>query len=518
MLTLNARRLARTCAVAIAVAGASAPAAQALTSPRVFWSNSLSNSIGTSSLDGTVVNQDAFAPANHPSGVAVDGRRIYWGSPSLGTIGAASLDGSTIDPSLITGLGSIEGLAVDRRHIYWASATGTAIGRANLDGSDVKQSFIALANHPFGVTVDGRHIYWTNLDINTIGRANIDGSGVDPAFITGPSVPIGIAVDGQHVYWTNFGNDTIGVANLDGTEVNTSLMTGISHPRGLAVDGEHVYWIDDSADRVGRANLDGSGVDLDFVTGLRNAQYVAVSVPVASAGPVGPAFATTPVGSLSPPQALTIKNDGQTDLAVAGVSFEGSDAGDFVVGSTTCLGPVAPGASCQLTVRFSPQAQGPRSATLRISSNDVANGPLDVALSGTGGALPTGPAGAAGPAGAPGPAGPTGPIGAQGLAGKVLLVTCKTVTRTVKRGGRTVRAKRQRCTTRLVSGRVKFTAAGRRATISRAGVTYASGTAVELGHGRLQLVLTPRRTLARGRYTLAVATPKGPRRTHITVG
>jgi hypothetical protein len=37
----------------------------------------VSNSIGTSSLDGTVVDQDAFAPANNPSGVAVDGRRVY---------------------------------------------------------------------------------------------------------------------------------------------------------------------------------------------------------------------------------------------------------------------------------------------------------------------------------------------------------------------------------------------------------------------------------------------------------
>jgi hypothetical protein len=69
-----------------------------------------------------------------------------------------------------------------------------------------------------------------------------------------------------------------------------------------------------------------------------------------------------------------------------------------------------------------------------------------------------------------------------------------------------------------VSGTVKFTATARRATISRAGVTYATGTAVELGHGRLHLVLTPQRALARGRYTLALATRQGRRVTHITVG
>jgi hypothetical protein len=49
-------------------------------------------------------------------------------------------------------------------------------------------------------------------------------------------------------------------------------------------------------------------------------------------------------------------------------------------------------------------------------------------------------------------------------------------------------------------------------------VTYATGAAVDLGRGRLQLVLTPRRALVRGRYTLALATRQGRRLTHITVG
>ena len=64
----------------------------------------------------------------------------------------------------------------------------------------------------------------------------------------------------------------------------------------------------------------------------------------------------------------------------------------------------------------------------------------------------------------------------------------------------------RRCKTRLVSGTVKFTttAAAVGATVSRAGVVYASGIAVPLGAGRWQLILADRLALAPGRYVLAL--------------
>jgi hypothetical protein len=72
----------------------------------------------------------------------------------------------------------------------------------------------------------------------------------------------------------------------------------------------------------------------------------------------------------------------------------------------------------------------------------------------------------------------------------------------VKRRGRTVR--RKRCKGRLVSGPVKFTTASkpRRATLSRAGLLYATGLASRAGGGRLRLQLTPLRRIVHGRYTL----------------
>ena len=104
-----------------------------------------------------------------------------------------------------------------------------------------------------------------------------------------------------------------------------------------------------------------------------------------------------------------------------------------------------------------------------------------------------------------GPIGPVGPVGAQGPAGpagQVELVTCKTV----KKKGKSS----QQCTTKLVSGTVKFTASGMStsAVLSRRGVVYAAGTA-RVAHGHTSLRLTPVRRLRPGGYTLTLISGAG---------
>jgi hypothetical protein len=133
--------------------------------------------------------------------------------------------------------------------------------------------------------------------------------------------------------------------------------------------------------------------------------------------------ATQPLQTLSPPQTLTITNEGGNPLILSAEVFEGStpglptdSPGDFLIGSSSCLGPIAFEDSCQLSVRFAPQGEGTRTGTLRILSNAGA-GPTVVALTGTGGLLPQGPPGAAGSTGAAGAQGPAGATGATGAAG-----------------------------------------------------------------------------------------------------
>ena len=90
-------------------------------------------------------------------------------------------------------------------------------------------------------------------------------------------------------------------------------------------------------------------------------------------------------------------------------------------------------------------------------------------------------------------------------------MSCKTVTRTVTRHGKKVKVKRQKCTTKLVSGPVKFTAANTsaRATLSRRGVVYATGYAYASRRGVRRTVLLVARTLRPGRYTLTLTSGRG---------
>ena len=123
---------------------------------------------------------------------------------------------------------------------------------------------------------------------------------------------------------------------------------------------------------------------------------------------------------------------------------------------------------------------------------------LKAGTQGPAGVGATGEKGAAGAAGAQGPAGPTGVPGPAGPAGKVELVTCKTV-----KG-------KQHCTTKLVSGTVKFTAVGSsaKATLSRHGMVFASGSAL-VTRGRMSLRLAPLRLLRPGKYRLTLISGSG---------
>lgn len=218
---------------------------------------------------------------------------------------------------------------------------------------------------------------------------------------------------------------------------------------------------------------------------------ITYDVPSVSESTASMSFGTQPLDTASTENVLTVTNNGSAPLIVDGVLLGGSNPGDYLV-DDRCQEPLPPTSSCQVGVRFAPQAQGSSSASLTLLTN-AATAPSPVSLSGTGGSLPQGPPGATGATGQQGPRGP---------AGKIELVTCKPVKKIVKGRRRTV----QKCTAKLVSGTVKFTTASRlvHATISRAKAVYATGTSVAAASGGSQLVLADRRPLRRGSYTLTL--------------
>ena len=95
-------------------------------------------------------------------------------------------------------------------------------------------------------------------------------------------------------------------------------------------------------------------------------------------------FGYQTTGSPSAAQAITLTNTGTAAVALDGIAITGADTGSFSE-TNTCEGMVPVGQSCTISVTFTPWASGSQSASLTIT-DDAANSPQNVALSGTGAA------------------------------------------------------------------------------------------------------------------------------------
>ncbi len=105
---------------------------------------------------------------------------------------------------------------------------------------------------------------------------------------------------------------------------------------------------------------------------------VGIAPPTVTLSAISLSFAAQVVGSTSQPQTITLTTSGSGTLAVFSISTTTSD----FAASNNC-GTVAGGASCTITVTFTPSAIGNRTGMLVIASN-AANGTQMVSLSGPG--------------------------------------------------------------------------------------------------------------------------------------
>lgn len=97
--------------------------------------------------------------------------------------------------------------------------------------------------------------------------------------------------------------------------------------------------------------------------------------------PVVPSFPTITQGTLSPAQSLTVISTGTGPLHVSSVTLGGSNPSEFTFISN-CTAPVAPSASCTISLVFNPIGAGQRAANLVIT-DDAPGSPQTISLSAT---------------------------------------------------------------------------------------------------------------------------------------
>ncbi|MCC6993374.1 MAG: choice-of-anchor D domain-containing protein [Deltaproteobacteria bacterium] len=103
---------------------------------------------------------------------------------------------------------------------------------------------------------------------------------------------------------------------------------------------------------------------------------------VLAISPASRDFGVVIVGAPGPSQVFTVSNGGDVASGVPGATLTGSHAADYQVSASTCMAALAPGASCALTVRFTPSAGSVRDATLTATASP--GGSAQASLTGTG--------------------------------------------------------------------------------------------------------------------------------------
>ncbi len=170
---------------------------------------------------------------------------------------------------------------------------------------------------------------------------------------------------------------------VNGVQVSTVPQTGsiATSTNPLQIGGDSIYgqYFQGTLDEVRIYSL--ARTPAQIQTDM-NTPIGSVSLPLVSLSPASVDFGNQATGTTSDPRTVTLANVGSVALTISSVALVGPHGADFAQLSS-CGASLPPGGTCQITVAFTPNATGGRSATITVT--DTAPGsPHTVALTGTG--------------------------------------------------------------------------------------------------------------------------------------
>ncbi|HEV2351619.1 MAG TPA: choice-of-anchor D domain-containing protein [Terriglobia bacterium] len=267
----------------------------------------------------------------------------------------------------------------------WFNSSSVSIFLGNGDGTFQSQVQYATGGSPYSMALadfngDGK------LDLavaNNDARADSvsillgNGDGTFQAHVdyaTGVS-PVSVTIgdfngDGKlDLATADAGSNTVSIllGNGDGTfQTNQDFVVGVAPVSIVASD----------------FNGDGT-LDLAVANGGSNTVSVMLQIPAVTLSGTSLSFGNQALASASAPQSITLKNTGSAPLGFpSSMAISGANAADFSQ-TNTCGTSLAGGASCTISVTFTPTTIGTEAGTLTITDN-AAGSPQTVALGGTG--------------------------------------------------------------------------------------------------------------------------------------
>lgn len=182
-------------------------------------------------------------------------------------------------------------------------------------------------------------------------------------------------------------------ATIDGTNpadfaVVTPAATSLSGPSGVTALTVRFQPLGTGARtatlRIASNDADENPYDIVLI-GTGTAPEISVEQPdtvVLSSGASTIDFGTATAGTSGAVKTFRIRNSGQANLTLSGVTKLGGTASAFSVNTSSMATTVAPGGSTTFSVSFTPSATGPASTGLRIANNDLDENPFAIALTG----------------------------------------------------------------------------------------------------------------------------------------
>jgi archaellum component FlaF (FlaF/FlaG flagellin family) len=214
-------------------------------------------------------------------------------------------------------------------------------------------------------------------DVNGSSSSSLAGTGISPGAALSPTslsfsgVPVGSTSSAKAVTLTNNGNATLSISSTSASgDFKRSSSCGSSLATRASCTISVTFSPTAQGSRTGTLTVsDNAGTQKVSLSGTGLAPSVKFS-------PSSLTFEKQRKGTTSLAQTVRLSNVGKAALTVSGVSA----SGDFSQ-TSTCVGSVAVGGSCTISVTFHPTAEGTRSGTLTVKANA---GSANAALSGLG--------------------------------------------------------------------------------------------------------------------------------------
>jgi hypothetical protein len=282
--------------------------------------------------------------------------------------------------------------------IYFLQAGGYADNNVSFDNSGFG---IQLWHGPSNIGLVNNTIF-NNASGGIVLGTDTSGFTVDYITVTNNIVVnnggVGVAEQGASASSTGIHNIYVDNLTYGNSGGDFSLQNGLT---AFGTVDASPDFVNDTGDKTGNYNLQSASPAIGAATGngapptdfdgtprpqsglydIGAYEYAAPSTVALSVSPISAGFSSMDIGAVSSAQTLTLKNSSSSAASLSGISISGADSADFSE-TNNCGSSVAAGASCTISVAFSPRTSGTLSATLTITPSS--GSALQMSLSGTG--------------------------------------------------------------------------------------------------------------------------------------